>query len=88
MFLRETHEGKDGEDKIERCVSLVGFEGSERNGDWFLVVKSVGVEIKQLSAIDNGLRRRKEWLQKRDRESEREDKGLWGRRGKRLFEPH
>jgi hypothetical protein len=37
--------------------SLMGFEGSERNGFCFLVVKSAGVEIKQLSAIDNGLRR-------------------------------
>lgn len=39
------------------CGSLMDFEGSERNGYCFLVVKRAGAEIKQLSAIDNGLRR-------------------------------
>lgn len=57
MCLRETHEGREGVNEHETAESLVGFEGSERIGYWFLGAKRAGTEGRQLSAIDIGFKK-------------------------------
>lgn len=48
-FWRDTHEGKEAEN--ERFTRFL--EDSERNGRWALVKRVVGVEVKQVSAIES-----------------------------------
>lgn len=56
LLLRDTHEERDDEDELVRWGSFTDFERIERNGYGVLEVKRAGREVKQLSAIDKGLR--------------------------------